>query len=87
MSRVQTKMDQELDIEIDDILDDWQEKAKSKKDLVNYLFCGRIKTELTHLRAVGKLASRIYQNHSDETAWDELFDALSTAGLLSYQEE
>lgn len=71
-----------LDTEIDGVLDDWQENAKAKNDLVNYLFCARIKTELAHLRAVGGLAARIYTDHGDEAAWKELFEALFVAGLL-----
>lgn len=78
MGKVETEISQELD----GVLGDWQAAAKAENDLVSYLFCSRVKTELAHLRAVGILAARIYQDHSDESAWDELFEALSVAGLL-----
>ena len=41
-----------------------------------------IGSELKRLREVGSVAARVYEDHSDENAWWQLFEALSDAGLL-----
>lgn len=56
--------------------------AMDARDLETYRIYTGMKRELQYLRAVGKLAARIYEDHSDSEAWEQLFEALSDAGLL-----
>jgi hypothetical protein len=56
--------------------------AMNTRDLDRYRLYAAMERELKHLRAVGRLAARIYEDHSDEEAWEQLFDVLSDAGLL-----
>ncbi len=46
----------------------------------------KIQRDLKNLREVGEHAARIWTDHSDEDAWDKLYDALLTAGLLDTEE-
>lgn len=66
----------------DQFLADCRQSVYRDRDLRAYTLYVNIERELAKLRKAGQIAARIYHDHSDEAAWDELYEALSDAGLL-----
>jgi hypothetical protein len=72
---------------IDNWLDRLISDAYADRDLEKYAFYTYVKGEIAMLHALGKVAARIYNDHSDEAAWSELYEALSDAGMLQEEDE
>lgn len=64
-----------------------RQQANETNNFADYLFYAAIERSIAQLRAIGQIAARIYHDHSDEAAWEALYEALSDAGLLDTDED
>jgi len=73
--------------QIENWLADLKLRARGDMDMQAYAFYSNVEREIEALRAVGSIAARLYNDASDEEAWNALYEAISDAGLLEESDE